>query len=301
MLQKAYQILASKKLAIALFAVICLVSMPGTFMEERDIYSGLMTGVLLGLMGLNLSFCTLRRWKSLPGPVIIMHAGGTLILAGSLISSFGFVATVNISEGTSTDKVYRWDRKEDTPLGVNLSVKKINMEYYPSPVKVGVRKGKEKVGLFELKTGGSFNLENFRIKVDSIEFPEENLKLSIFDKERLIGSVNTVGDSRFPQDFPYEFVLVAFKDPIVKRVRVDLALNRDAEIIAEGVSEVNGPFKWNDLRFYNTSIDRDKYGFLMAGIQIVRDPGRPYVYFGFCILGLGAAAYLVRRLQVGKR
>ena len=301
MLQKAYKVLASKKLAIALFAVICIVSIPGTFMEERDIYSDLASRVLLGLMGLNLSFCTLRRWKSLPGPVIIMHAGGTLILAGSLISSFGFVATVNISEGTSTDKVYRWDTKEDTPLGLDLSVKKINIEHYPLPVKVGVRKGKEKVGLFELKTGGSFNLENFRIRVDSIEFPAENLKLSLFDKEQPIGSVNTVGDSSLPRDFPYEFVLVAFKDPVVKRVRVDLALNRDAEIIAEGVSEVNGPFKWKDLRFYNTSIDRDKYGFLMAGIQIVRDPGRPFVYFGFCILGLGAAAYLLRRLQVGKR
>ena len=301
MLQKAYQILASKKLSIALFAAVCLVSMPGTFMEERDRYSGLMTGALLGLMGLNLSFCTLRRWKSLPVQVIIMHAGGILILTGSLISSFGFVATVNISEGTSTDKVYRWDRKADTPLGMDLSVKKVNIEYYPLPVKVGVRKGKEKVGLFELKTGGSFNLDKFRVRADSIEFPEENLKLSIFDDERLIGSVNTVGDSSIPRDFPYEFVLVAFKDPIVKRAWVDVALQRGAEIIAEGVSEVNGPFKWNDLRFYNTNIDRDKYGFLMAGIQVVRDPGRPYVYSGFCILGLGAAAYLVRRLQVVKR
>ena len=301
MLQKVYQILASKTLAIALFALICLVSIPGTFMEERDIYSTLISRVLLGFMGLNLSFCTFRRLRSLSRPVVIMHIGGMLILISSLISSLGFVATVNITEGTSTDKVYRWDKNEDMPLGVNLFVRKVNMEYYPVSVKVGVLKEKEKVGLFELKTGDSFNIGDFRIKVDSIELPEENLKLSIFDRDRLIGNADTLGDSEPPQNFPYKFVFVAFKNPVLKRTWVDLTLDRGSGIIAEGTSEVNNPFEWNGLKFINTDIDRDKYGFRMAGIQVVRDPGRPYAYFGFSILGIGAVAYLLRRLKAAKR
>jgi len=34
-----------------------------------------------------------------------------------------------------------------------------------------------------------------------------------------------------------------------------------------------------------------------AGIQIVRDPGKTYVFSGFAIMGLGAALFLMKRLS----
>lgn len=301
MLQKIYQVLASKKLAIALFAGICIVSIPGTFMKERDTYSSLLSAIFLVLMGLNLSLCTFRRRKSLPKTVIIMHVGSILVLAGSLISSFGFVATANITEGTSSDMVYRPDLGKDVPLGMNLSVEKMNTEYYPVPVRVGVLKGNEKHGLFELKTGESFKLGDIRVKADGIEFSGENLKLSIFDGNQLIGHADTSGNNDLPQQFPYSFVLVAFRDPAIKREWVDLKLDKGNETVAVGHSEVNTPLKWNDLRFYYIGMDRDKYGFALVGIQIVRDPGRPYIYFGFCVMGLGAIWYLVKKIYRPKQ
>jgi hypothetical protein len=291
-----YHFLASKGLALSLFGILCLILIPWTLAEETGIYiNGILRG-LLGLVGLNLLLCTLLRMKTLSKPVIIMHLGTILTLLGTVIDFFGFVATVNIYEGTTVDKVYRWDINEDISLGMELALKKINIEYYPTPVKVGVLKGKEKVGLFILKTGESFNLESYEVKVEALEFPSEVLKLNIFNKGHLIGSADTSGVTDLPPGFPYRFVLVAFKNPSLKRMWVDLRLLKGSEIIAEGTSEVNSPFSWEGLRFHHVQIARDPYGIPYAGIQITKDPGRPYIFFGFAIMGLGSILYLLKRV-----
>lgn len=291
-----YRILASKELAVGLFIAICLFAVPGTFIEKKDIYSSPVFVTLLGLTGLNLFLCTLQRVKTLSRPVLVLHSGVFVTLLGSVISSFGFIATVNIYEGGTVDRVYRWDIRDDSLLEMNLTVKKINREFYPVPVKVGVLKDGKKSGLFVLRTGESFNLEHYRIKVDTFEVPDNNLKISVFNQGHFIGFADTSGGTGLPSDFPYEFKLVAFKTPSLKRIWVDLMLSKGAEILAEGSSEVNKPLKWEGLSFYHTRADVDQYGMPFAGIQVTRDPGRPFVFFGFAIMGFGAAAYIMRRL-----
>lgn len=295
-LKWSYQILASKELAVGLFIAICLFAVPGTFIEKKDIYSNPVFVTLLGLTGSNLFLCTLQRVKSLSRPVLVLHSGVFVTLIGSVISSFGFIATVNIYEGGTVDRVYRWDIRNDSLLGMNLTVKKINREFYPVPVKVGVLKDGKRAGLFVLKTGESFNLENYRIRVDALEVPDNNLKISVFNQDHFIGFAGTSGGTDFPSDFPYEFKLVAFKTPLLKRIWVDLMLSKGTEILAEGSSEVNKPLKWEGLSFYHTKADVDQYGIPFAGIQITRDPGRPFVFFGFAIMGFGVAVYIMRRL-----
>jgi hypothetical protein len=297
MLKRLYQIFISKQLAAGLFAAVCLFSVPWTFTEERYLYSDIIIRVIFGLMGLNLLACTLEKARFLSKPVIIMHIGGLVVLISGVISSFGFLATVNIYEGKMTDKVYRWDLKQDISLGVNLAVKKINAEYYPVPVKVGVKRGEEKIGLFELKTGESFGIGDYSIKADALELPSEGLRLSVFQQNNLIGSAHTSGTVDLPDNFPYRFVLVAFQNPVIKRVWVDLSISDGKEVIAEGPSEVNSPFEWNGLRFYNTEINSDKYGLLFAGLQVTKDPGRPYVFFGFSLMGIGSIMYFIKKLS----
>lgn len=287
---------ASTECAVLLFLVIAALAIPGTFTESRTIYSSPPFLVLLGAFGLNLLLCTLKRMKTISKAVLILHAGVLLTLAGCIATSFGYVATVNIYEGTSVNRFYRWDTDKDVDLGFELLLKKINTEYYPVPVKVGVLKGQNKEQLFTLKTGESFEYGGYRITAESFDPAREQLNLTVYEQGRRIGVSSTSGIADLPPGFPYSFVLVAFQNPHLKRLWVDLALQRNSEKAVEGTSEVNSPFQWDGLHFYNTQTGKDANGVPFAGIQIVRDPGRPLVFAGFAVMGLGAVLSFQRRI-----
>ena len=294
-LKKAYKFLASTELAVALFLIICIAAIPGTFLEKREvIYHNPFFLALLVMLGVNLVLCTVYRFRSISKPVLVLHCGVLITLAGCVMTALGFVATVNMYEGTMTDQAYRWDLDRDVPLGVELTVRKINREFYPIPVKVGVLRGTEKVGLHTLKTGESFSFDGYTVKAGELEFPGETLKLSIFRDGVQLGTSDTAGASALPPGFPYQFKLVAFMNPVLKRLWVDIALARQALAI-EGTAEVNSPFSWEGLYFYNTQVARDDTGRPYAGIQVVRDPGRPYVFAGFAVTCIGATLCFARR------
>ena len=292
-----YRFLASKELTIALFAALCFFLAISTFTEEDNAVVWTIISVLLALTALGLSFCTIQRIKALPLPVTVIHIGMVLTLIGGGISSYGFVATVNIYEGTSVDKVFRWDIKKDVSLGVDIVVDKLHEEFYPVPVKVGVMKDGEKSDLIYLETGKVFDLDPYVIKVDSLELYKEKLNLSVFDKGEYIGSADTSGISELPPDFPYEFKLVAYMDPVVKKTSVDLKLLRNAQVVAEGSTEVNSPFKWEGINFYHTATNADETGNPYIGLQITSDPGKNVVYTGFCIISVGGILYIFRLLR----
>lgn len=295
--KKIFRFLASTELAVGLFIALSLVAIPGTFTESRAIYSSPLFISLLGLFGMNLILCTWRRIATISKPVLLLHGGVIVTLVGCILASTGFVATVNLYEGTKVDHVYRWDRKMDVPLGADLALKKINWEFHPMPVKIGVLKGKNKEKLFELKTGQYFDFNDYRIAIGPVEISSENLKLSVYEKGKYIGLFNTLsGSTDLPADFPYSFRLVAYKTPKLKRQWVDLVLTDTSGKIAEGTAEVNGPFQWGGLYFFNTQVERDPDGVPYAGIQIVRDPGRWLVFSGMSIVVIGAFLATFRRL-----
>ena len=137
---------------------------------------------------------------------------------------------------------------------------------------------------------------NIALTVGPVEYNSENLKLSVFEKDKLIGTFNTLsGSTDLPADFPYSFKLVAFKTPRLKRQWVDLILTDASGVVAEGTAEVNGPFQWEGLYFFNTQVDRDPDGVPYAGIQIVQDPGRWLVFSGMVIVAIGAFMATFRR------
>ncbi len=296
MYERLYRFLGGPTLALMLFATVTLLTIPGTFGIGRSLYANPLFKVVLGLLVLNLLLCTLQRAKRLKWPILFMHGGVLVLMSGAFLTSLGYVATVNIYEGGTTELAYRWDMEQNMPLGFELIVGKIHREYLPIPVKVGVLRGEEKVGLFTLKTGESFSSGDYQIRVDSIDLQSENLYLSIMQGGNAIGTATTAGETTLPPGFPYEYKLVAFQNPVLRRVWVDLKIVRDARIIAQGSTEVNSPFQWNGLNFYSTLLDITPGGEPYAGIQIVKDPGRPVVFAGFALAGLGAVALFIRRL-----
>lgn len=293
--EKAYRLFASKGLAVSLFLLLSVILIPGTVLEKEVRHLSWPGTVVLGLMGLNLLLCSAQRMKTMSRQVLVMHLGILLVMGGAVVSSFGYVATVNIYEGTSVDSAYRWDMEQEMPLGVDLTVRRIHKEYYPVGVKVGVLRGREKVALQQLKTGEAFRMDRYTVRADYLEMPAENLRLTIREGDRMIGTVDTEGQRSLPPDFPYDFVLVAYRNPSVKRVRVDLLISKHDAVMAEGTTEANSPLTWGKISYYNTLVDADPYGSQYAGIQIRYDPGRPYVFAGFGITGVGSVMHLLRR------
>lgn len=298
MLEAFSKFLGGTRLAFILFGAIVLITIPGTFLDSgRSLYAGLPFKLLLAILGLNLLVCSIQRWKRLQFPVLMLHTGVLVVLSGSLLTSFGSVSTVNIYEGGKAGQVFNWDMKKDVPLGFDLVVEKIHREYRPILVQVGVLYGNDHLGPFTLKTGESFEIGDYRVQVDSLEISEQLLHLTIYQAGRVIGAVTTSEKSVMPAGFPYEFRLVAFKNPVLQRTWIDLKLLHDSALLAEGSTEINSPFQWGGMYFYNTLIDRTPNGEAFAGIQIVRDPGRAVVCAGFALAGIGALALLVQRLQ----
>lgn len=292
-----YNLFSSKELTIGLLPVLCLLLAVTTFTEGNipliwNIISG-----LLWMLVINISLCTIQRIKTLSGPVLLMHLGVIIAFAGGGISSYGFVATVNIYEGDVADKVYRWDLEKEVSPGVEIMIKKLHEEYYPVPVKVGVLRGEEKFGLFILKTGEDFVLEEYTVLVDELELYAKKLNLRVYYKDDFIGSADTSGTGTLPDDFPFAFKLVAYQNPIIKKTWMELVLLRDSAMVAEGKVGVNSPLKWGGMNFYHTATSRDESGKPFVGVQITKDPGTAYVYTGFILIALGGVYYLLKRVR----
>lgn len=290
--------IASTECAIFLFLAIAAIAIPGTFTENRTIYSSSPFLFLLACFGVNLIACTWKRRNSISKPVIVLHGGVIITMLGCFATTFGYIATINVYENDSASQFYRWDQKRDNDLGFTLFVDKIHFDHNPIPVKIGVLKGQQKEKLFTLKTGDSFEYGKYRVKVNSPIASADSLDLTVSEKDKTIGIINTNGHSGLPTDFPYNFKLVAFQTPHLKRLWVDLRIRTAAGQEIKGISEVNNPFQWDGLYFYNTQIEWDKNGRAYAGIQIVKDPGRPIVFAGFTVMAIGAVLSFARRFSM---
>lgn len=296
--RKVIEWLSSTQLSIILFGLLATAAIPGTlFKSQREYYSHPLFQLIIIAFTLHLALCTFRRWKSLAPSTLIVHSGVLLTLAGAVMTGMGYVATINIYEGDSSRTVYRWDLKKDTPFSHEIRVKKINKEFHPVPLQIGIMRLDQKYDLKTIKSGESFMVEGYSVQVDSFDPWKEIVSFTISKGSEAIGSADTSGISNLPPDFPFSFKLVAFKDAVIKRFWVDMELLENGYLIQSAVTEINSPFNWRGLDFFNTSISLDPDKRPYAGIQIVRDPGKYVVYTGMFILSVGTIAAWYRRFK----
>ena len=287
-MNKIIRLSTSPSVTLWLFALLVLLLIPSTFLLEYTPLLLTPVKVILGLVGFNLVVCTLHKLKTLRRSTLVIHLGVITILAGGLISTFGFMATVNVYEGASINKVFRWDIQQDVLLDFDLHITKIHFDYYPVSIKIGILKNGEKADLIVTSTNDFFVFEDFRVKILSFNPRKKELQLHIETLDgKLVGTMFTSGQKELPPDFPLDFKLVAFQDPVVKRFWVDLELRENGKLIMTGPSEINHPLKWQGMNFFLTQLAVDNMDRPYAGIQISKDPGIPYVYCGFYILCFG--------------
>jgi hypothetical protein len=295
MIERLWNHLTSTRFALAMFGILSLMSLLGTLPGLEAVYRQPAFRAMVGLLGFCTMACTLRKWRVVRWPVIVIHSGVIVTLIGGMVSWLGYVATVNAYEGDKVEKFFRWDIEKDVPLGFTMTINRINTDFYPVPIKVGVMKGEEKKELFLLKTGESFEFDGYKINADRLEPVSEKLLMTVFRKGEVIGTADTDGVSKLPPDFPYSFKLVAYQNPNLKRMWVDLGLVGKDQAFLQGTSEINSPLHWNGLSIYHTKTSYDPSGKKFAGIQIVKDPGRPLVFAGMIITSLGGMFAFARR------
>lgn len=305
---KYTSLLTSRNWNLSLFILLIALMIPRSILPEYELGLGVAIKVVFWIIGFDLLLCTFCNYKTLANPVLIIHVGFLVTLAASLINLMGFVATVNIHEGKSTDTAFRWDKGKDCLLGFELFVKHIEREWYPVDVKVGVLINGVKSGLHETRTGNTIVVEGYRIRITRLNPLTNELLLTIMDASgHHLGEYSTINDGLdLPASFPLAFKLVAYKNPELKRIRAELEISRDGRTLVTGSSEVNAPLVWTEegLRLYLTQTGIDDLGNPYAGIQIVKDPSLPFVYSGFCITTFGFAWYFLvwlRRLNKSKK
>lgn len=290
--------LSSTRLSIFLFGLLAAASLPGTLLEsQREYYSHPLFTALLVAFALHLTFCTVNRWQSLSRSTVVVHLGVLLTMAGGVISGTGYIATINIYEGESSKTVYRWDLKQDTPFSHEIRVKKINRQFHPTPLKIGIMKGDQKHDLKIVKTGETFPLDGFSVRADTFDPEQAVVNITVLNGGQVIGTADTAGNSTLPADFPFVFKLVAFQNVAIKRFWVDLEFLENGQVVKSGSTEINAPLNWNGLDFFNTRISHDQEDRPYAGIQIVNDPGKYIVYSGMFILSVGTIAAWYRRFK----
>lgn len=289
--------LTSRSWNLSLFIVLIALMVPRSILPE---YQSLLAGALkvtFWIIGLDLLLCTICNYKALAKPVLVIHIGFLTTLAASQINLLGFVATINIHEGQSSDTAFRWDKETDHPLGFTLLVKRIEREWYPTDVKIGVLKNGIKTGLYETRTGETIVIDGYRVRASQLIPETKDLLLTILDNaDHQLGEYATSKDGgNLPPSFPLSFKLVAYKNPELKRIWAELELSRDGRTLVAGNSEVNAPLVWpgEGLCLYLTQTDTDDFGNPYAGIQIVKDPSLPFVYAGFGITICGFAWYFI--------
>jgi hypothetical protein len=288
--------LSSTELSLILFGLLAAAALPGTLLKsQQGYYHHPLFILLLSAFGLHLVLCTVMRWRSLAPTTLVVHGGVLVVLAGAVLTATGYVATVNIYEGESTKTVYRWDLKKDTPFPQEIRVARIHTDFHPVPLQIGVMAGARKHSLKTTKTGESFPLDDYTIKVDRFDPWQETAYLTVTKDGAVLGKADTSGASTLPAGFPFGFKLVAFKEAVIKRFWVDLELLENGRTVAAAPTEVNRPFQWHGIDFFNTQISLDDAKRPYAGLQIVRDPGKYVVYTGMTILSLGAVAAWYRR------
>lgn len=291
--------LASKRFTLLLLIGLALVLIPESLGLSPSLIWVLR--VLLAALSVNLLACTISQWRRLSSSVLVIHAGIIVILSGGLWGNLGFVATVNIHEGGSTATAFRWDRQQDIPLGFTLAVTRINREYYPTSIRIGIVTDGNPVELCELMTGESVHCAGLRVEALTIDPAGPKLTLAVTPPGGPTDEVvaATTLDS---QKTGTVVQLVAFKTPALKRTWVDLTIiAAENGGLVKGQAEVNRPFIWKGLRFFHTASGSDPSGQPYAGIQIVRDQGIPLVYAGFALLVLGNILLLIKKWSFRQR
>lgn len=320
---KILKIVGSLRLTIALILLIAGASVFGTLIEPgkalETVYHSPLFVLLLALLGVNLIFCALLRLRlrlSMLG-FLTTHIGVLLVLLGAVVSgACGTAGMMQLFVGDTSHRFLTGDQIEkELPFSVRLnqfSVEYYNFLEYPDLGDLIAADNTDNKGNIIAKVpvekGAEFFIGDYSIKiidfvpdfVKDLDTGEVTTRSEVPWNPALLISVS--GDdgvskrwifAKFPQmdhfhagrgSLPFNLVF-DFRERI-KSYRSDVSvLDWAGRELKRQTIEVNSPLSYGGYTFYQASYDREQHNW--SGLQVVRDPGLPVVYAGFCLLIFG--------------
>jgi cytochrome c biogenesis protein len=276
--------------------------------------------ILLGLLGINLIFCTATRINLKKSNVILIHLSVVIILAGSLISLVaGKKGKLQLYEGEIKQEFI--SKGEKNELGFQVRLDDFDIEYYDistHPIMVYVS-GNKDIQICNLKIGESCQIKGSEYKVQLMEyFPHLQMENGIAvnkstEPENPAVTVKiTKGNvsetrllvSEFPHLVKGEFAdieAIYSWQPRVKEYKSSISVLENGEKIKEAVIKVNHPFTYRGYTFYQSNYNPEDLTW--SGITVKKDPGVKVVYLGFILLNVSVILnfYKKARLQLKGR
>jgi cytochrome c biogenesis protein len=237
--------------------------------------------------------------------VYIVHLSVLVILAGSITGTFfGFKAYVFLSEGRSTDKVFRQENREAVPLGFEVQCDRFENTYYPNGM---LKQYRVYLTVLDPERGTPYQksiVVNDPLTYRGITFyavdsyPADEFFVVIRNRTTAMEQVFRVPPER---EAVWPGTAVSFRIEELQRDQDGAVLQAKIRFTADAAAEPS--FYWLH--------DRDTVTIQQSGqefsisfrqlysnlLRVTKDPGVPIVYFG-CILilvGLAISFFLFHR------
>jgi len=229
------------------------------------------------------------RWGS-----TIVHVSVLAVMLGALLAETGFVGTVNIYVGDSSDHVLDWKTLEDRQLDFTLRLDHFEPIYYPLDLRFALfdPETEEELTTITTREGETVELPGTGHSAQVRKFlPEQKLLvLGIYRQGQYLGEYHaTANEWRASQDIRLGVVLrpTGYRDPLLKQLHSEVSIIEGGRIVRQGSIEINHPLVHRGVAIYQTAYNRDKFGTWYAGFQLSKDPGEPLVWLGSITLSLG--------------
>ncbi|MFH1338505.1 MAG: cytochrome c biogenesis protein ResB [Candidatus Omnitrophota bacterium] len=275
--------------------------------------------LLLSLLGLNLLVCSLNRirFRKSSAGLVVTHLSILIILTGAIIGAFlGERGFMPLYEGQASDSFVT--NKGIGKLDFKIHLDDFILEWYNKPghqITAVVQDRKiKKVFLAEM--GKKYPIEGTGLALQILRYlPDFYLK----DKNSGTRSdapnnpavlVRIYKDQASEDRWVFEKFPGFFEDKDkdvellykwqgqIKDFKSKLKVIDGESVVRTATIEVNHPLKFNGYTFYQSRYDLEQLNW--TGLEVVKDPGVPFVYAGFILLNVGIILVFYPKIRTGR-
>jgi len=306
--------LGSTKLAVALCLVLAAGGVAGSLLYQGNTAFGKPSTfnvfrspfflVPATLLALNVCFCVIPRLRGMPAGGArawtfgFLHLGLLLLAAGLALDGLsGYVGTQYFPVGVHHSGYHNWRTGRDDTLPFTVGVLEAETRYHPLNLQIGVRDGSgNTVGVFTAREGTTFSAGKEGVRITPRKF---DLQAKALYLDASIGGKTTAGlvaTAEAPASVSgYTIAPVAYADPQPSHYGARIRFSRPGQPPEERHLRINHPGSFGGIAFSIVAVDRDRYGNVIVGLQMTREPGAPLFWGGALLFGVSLLGHLVAK------